>query len=276
VADDDGIIYVLPWDGKLRAVNAGGSTKWTFQSGGNADSSNPTIGPDGTVYFGSLDGRLYAVGHDGISGTGTQKYNFNTGDKVYTSPAIDPRDETVYIGSDSDYLYAINQLAEPRSYRDDSIEANKLVSSADFSGITFADTDDWLQGPIAGGTRDGTWAIRIEVTYEGDGVRSDGAPEYYYMLKTWVEKCTEAACSKFLNSKFRDTRSNYKVATRPPKLDQTITLTEEEHAKFERILFGFTSAAASGDTQEAIIKFFKLTFIRDTDPDVTSDPNLDS
>ena len=78
-----------------------------------------------------------------------------------------------------------------------------------------------------------------------------------------------------MSSNFRDTLSNYKVSTRPPKLVQTIKLTAEEHAKFERFLFGFTSAAATGDTQAAIIKFFELSFIRVSDPDVTSDPNLD-
>jgi hypothetical protein len=79
-----------------------------------------------------------------------------------------------------------------------------------------------------------------------------------------------------LSSKFRDTLGNYKVSARPPKLDQTIKLTADEHAKFERILFGFTSAAASVDTQVALIRFFELTFIRNTDPDINSDPNLDS
>jgi len=271
VTDDDGVIYVLPWDGKLHAVNANGTQKWTFQSGGNADTSNPAIGPDGTVYFGSKDGRLYAVGHDGVSATGIQKYNFNTGDVIYTTPAIDPRDETVYIGSDSDYLHAINQLAEPRSYRDESVENQKMISSEDFSGITFANTDNWLQGPNVDGAPVGTWAVRSEVTYDGQV-----GDQYQYRLKTWFEKCTEAGCSKFLNSNFRDTQKNYKVSTRPPKLDQIITLTADEHAKFERFLFGFTSAAASGDTQTAIIKFFELTFIRATDPDVTFDPNLDS
>lgn len=272
VVDDDGIIYVLPSDGKLHAVNTNGSKKWTFQSGGNADSSVPAIGPDGTVYFGSLDGRLYAVGHDGVSATGTEKFNFLTGDKIYTTPAIDPRDETVYIGSDSNYLHAINQLAEPRSYRDESVEDKRMVSSEDLPGITFADaadSNDWLKHG------DGQWAVRIEVTSEGPDGPIDGSEQYDYRLKTWVEKCTAAGCSKFLSSHFRDTLINYNVSGRPPKLDQTIKLSPAEHAKFERFLFGFTSAAATGDTQAAIIKFFELSFIRVTDPDVTSDPNLD-
>ena len=266
VVDDDGIIYVLPSDGKLHAVNTNGSKKWTFQSGG-ADSSAPVIGPDGTIYFGSLDGRLYAVGHDGVSATGTEKFNFPTGGQIQSSPAIDPRDETVYIGSDSKHLHAINQRAEPRSYRDDSVEDKKLASSGDFPEITFADTTDsnnWLKHG------DGLWAVRMEVTYDGP---VDG--EEQYTLKTWVEKCTEAGCSKFLSSLFRDTLINYKVPGRLPKLEQTIKLSPADHAKFERFLFGFTSAAAANDTQEAIIKFFELSFIRDTEQDVTSDPNLD-
>jgi hypothetical protein len=41
-------------------VNPNGSKKWEFAAG-NWIISSPAIGPDGTVYVGSFDGRLYAV-----------------------------------------------------------------------------------------------------------------------------------------------------------------------------------------------------------------------
>ena len=66
----------------------------------------------------------------------------------------------------------------------------------------------------------------------------------------------------------------YDVPAIPPKLEQTFTLDAAEHAKFERFLFGFTTAVASGDTRESIVRFFELSFIRPTDPVITSDPNL--
>ncbi|MCB7128506.1 MAG: PQQ-binding-like beta-propeller repeat protein, partial [Candidatus Brocadiales bacterium] len=41
-----------------------GKLKWSFKTGGPITSS-PSIGPDGTVYVGSKDGKLYAVSPGG-------------------------------------------------------------------------------------------------------------------------------------------------------------------------------------------------------------------
>jgi len=64
--------------------------------------SSPAIGSDGTVYVGSLDGKLYAI--NGKSGD--KLWEFETGDEVYSSPAIGS-DGTVYVGSRDNKLYAI-------------------------------------------------------------------------------------------------------------------------------------------------------------------------
>jgi hypothetical protein len=48
---------------RLYAVNPDGTMKWKFTTGVIQDiDSSPAIGTDGTVYFGSDDGNLYAVG----------------------------------------------------------------------------------------------------------------------------------------------------------------------------------------------------------------------
>jgi hypothetical protein len=52
-------------DDNLYAINPDGSQKWAFATGNKVDSS-PAIAPDGTVYIGSSDDRLYAI--DGNSG----------------------------------------------------------------------------------------------------------------------------------------------------------------------------------------------------------------
>ena len=78
-----------------------GTMKWAFTTGDWVDSS-PAIGPDGTIYIGSEDNKLYAINPDG-----TEKWAFNTGGNVNSSPAIGP-DGTIYVGSDDDKLYAIN------------------------------------------------------------------------------------------------------------------------------------------------------------------------
>jgi len=64
--------------------------------------SSPAIGSDGTIYFGSNDGNLYALNPDG-----TLKWNYTTGDTANSSPAIGS-DGTIYIGSWNGNVYALN------------------------------------------------------------------------------------------------------------------------------------------------------------------------
>ena len=59
---------VSPYD----ASHVDGTEKWSFETGDGIESS-PAIGADGTIYFGSHDGYLYAVNLDG-----TEKWSFNT------------------------------------------------------------------------------------------------------------------------------------------------------------------------------------------------------
>ena len=75
--------------------------KWRFPTG-DYISSSPSTAADGTVYFGSWDGNVYALNPDG-----TQKWAFTTGSYIFSSPAISP-DGMVYVGSCDNYLYAIN------------------------------------------------------------------------------------------------------------------------------------------------------------------------
>ena len=75
---------------------------WEFDMEGLVSSSPPAIGPDGTVYVGSWDSKLYALSGQ----TGDKLWEFETGDVVDSSPAIGP-DGTVYVGSQDHWLYAI-------------------------------------------------------------------------------------------------------------------------------------------------------------------------
>jgi outer membrane protein assembly factor BamB len=79
-----------------------GQLKWSFSADWDMHSS-PTIGPDGTIYVGSHDYKLYAINPDG-----TEKWTFVTGYIIHwSSPAISS-DGTIYIGSRDNKLYAIN------------------------------------------------------------------------------------------------------------------------------------------------------------------------
>ncbi|MGA1872640.1 MAG: PQQ-binding-like beta-propeller repeat protein, partial [Thermoplasmatota archaeon] len=64
--------------------------------------SSPVIGPDGSVYFGSLDGNLYSVRPNGIL-----EWSFGTEGGIYSTPAVDAEGR-VFFGSMDGYLYAID------------------------------------------------------------------------------------------------------------------------------------------------------------------------
>jgi len=55
----NGTIFFGSYDHNLYAVGADGKLKWEFKTGGQVFS--PTIGPDGTIYALSLEGKLYAI-----------------------------------------------------------------------------------------------------------------------------------------------------------------------------------------------------------------------
>lgn len=76
-----------------------GTLAWRYQAGG-AINSSPALALDGTVYFTSRDGYLYALNPDS-----SLKWRYNTGGTTDNSPAIGP-DGTIYLGV-SDGLCAI-------------------------------------------------------------------------------------------------------------------------------------------------------------------------
>jgi outer membrane protein assembly factor BamB len=78
-----------------------GAERWQFQTR-DAVYSSPTIGADGVIYVGSLDGHLYAINTDG-----SERWRFKTGGKVYSSSPAISADGVIYVGS-RDGLYAVN------------------------------------------------------------------------------------------------------------------------------------------------------------------------
>ena len=64
--------------------------------------SSPAIGPDGTVYVGSMDNKVYALNGQ----TGVKQWEFETGGRVDSCPAIGSGG-TIYIGSYDGKVYAL-------------------------------------------------------------------------------------------------------------------------------------------------------------------------
>ena len=78
-----------------------GSLLWKFATGG-AIKSSPAIGPDGTIYFSSMDGYLYAVDPEGVL-----KWQFEMPSNTETSPVIGA-DGNIYMSVRNSGLLALN------------------------------------------------------------------------------------------------------------------------------------------------------------------------
>jgi outer membrane protein assembly factor BamB len=97
----DGTIYYGTYDKKVMALNADGTKKWEFLTGGQVYNV-PAIGADGTVYIGSNDKKVYALD----PANGTKKWEYTVGGwGINSSPAVGPGNK-VYIQGDK--LYVLN------------------------------------------------------------------------------------------------------------------------------------------------------------------------
>jgi hypothetical protein len=98
----DGTIYVIgyympssdaPYTG-LFAFNSDGSTKWTspYQLQGASEGSAPSIGPDGTIYFGDTNAYFYAIKDYGSYGAINPIFNsgapYHLSNSISGSPLI--------------------------------------------------------------------------------------------------------------------------------------------------------------------------------------------
>jgi outer membrane protein assembly factor BamB len=69
--------------------------------------TSPAI-DDSIVYFGVMEGSLYAV-KNGDYMFFNKRWSFKTGGAIYSSPSFD--DSTVYVGSNDGFLYAVNKFS---------------------------------------------------------------------------------------------------------------------------------------------------------------------
>ena len=129
-----GLVFFGAYDGNFYAVDvARGELRWKFKTGGerrfaatHLHGSTPVAEtmPDpwdcylsspvvwqGTVYFGSGDGNVYAL----EAASGSLKWKFKTGDVVHASPAI--ADGKLFVGSWDSYFYALDAASGKEQWR---------------------------------------------------------------------------------------------------------------------------------------------------------------
>jgi len=140
--------------------------RWNFPTGQRITSS-PVIAPDGTIYFGSYDGNLYAVNPDG-----SLKCSFKAEEIIDSTPAIAP-DGTIYFGSWDKKLYKI----DPNCVRIWSAETADRISSSPTIGpdgtIYFGSDDYFLRALNPDGTL--RWSFKTgERIFSTPAVAPDG------------------------------------------------------------------------------------------------------
>jgi outer membrane protein assembly factor BamB len=113
------------------------TNRWSFWVGTFSDSS-PAIASDGTIYFGSFQGKLWA-----LNPNGKPKWSFRARSEIKSSPAI-ASDGTIYFGSRDRCFYAIS----PEGKKKWSFKTGAWVDSSPAIGS---------DGSICFGSRDGTF-----------------------------------------------------------------------------------------------------------------------
>ena len=117
LAEKQGLVLVGSDDGKLYAFHTTGDTAekitpgdraWIFETDGQVWSP-PVVG-NGIVYFGSMDGHVYALSlEEGLNRAGRLLWKYKTGGAVVSKPLL--LDGMVIVGSFDKTLYALDARA---------------------------------------------------------------------------------------------------------------------------------------------------------------------
>jgi outer membrane protein assembly factor BamB len=83
------------------AVSPNGELRWRFVTAGHV-STAPAVMQDGTVVAGSRDNNVYAINRDG-----SKRWDFRARGDIESTPAIE-EDGTIYFGADDNRLYALS------------------------------------------------------------------------------------------------------------------------------------------------------------------------
>jgi hypothetical protein len=129
-----------------------------------------------------------------------------------------------------------------------------------FNGVTLCDgsTLSWLSNWLQDYPSN-VYAFRTEVKRK---LTPEASGNYQYRIKTWIKRCNSnsptcasdyAEDADYLNTKKDYTADN---AT----LDRTIEISPAYHARFEKMLFGWTTATGAA-TQSVNINRFKMNFL---------------
>ncbi len=156
----DGLVFVGSRDNAFWAVDARtGKERWRLETGRDVPFpwgfesgdlyTSSTTWADGTLYFGSGDGHVYAVDPK----SGRTRWRFATGGRVRSSPAV--AEGRIYTGSADGTLYALDAKSGRELWRFDT-EGHTLESARfGFDRRTIQASPAVADGRVYIGSRDG-------------------------------------------------------------------------------------------------------------------------
>lgn len=117
-------------------------------------------------------------------------------------------------------------------------------SGSGLYGVYYTSPANWLRG----GTK---YYFRYELT-RLTTASSASTSTYCYMLKTWISSAAPSAA-------FKAVSTDYDAVANPPTMQQVIFLNADNHAKLNKIIFGWTEATGLY-TQNITVGDFGLAF----------------
>lgn len=181
VSSDGTAIYVTTWNtgrGKeaesaLIAVSLDNYGELWRKKAGSYIESSPAVDVDGTIYFGSWDGNIYALRPE----DGSEKWRFETHDYIIGSPAI-AADGTIYIGSGANFWALTPTGTKKWNFPvasvtgGPSIGADGTIYFGAFDAILYAFEPDLKPGELQPKPK---WTFQADgAIYTTPAVRTDG------------------------------------------------------------------------------------------------------
>jgi eukaryotic-like serine/threonine-protein kinase len=218
----NGTVYIGSYDGKFYALNSQtGAVQWKFATEGErrfeakglhgmqpktqtiADPfdvflSSPVVA-EGTVYFGSGDGNLYAL--DAV--TGEQRWRFKTGDVVHASPAL--ANGVLFVGSWDSYFYAIDAKSGKEKWRfhagEDALLHNQVgfqSSPAVVDGIVYTGCRDAQLYALDAATGKEKWKLDNQLSWVITSPAVKDGRVFFATSDSSLYQVVEAATGKLL------------------------------------------------------------------------------
>jgi hypothetical protein len=206
----------------------------------------------------------------------------NAGSNLFCHPTFSGNSDSRADGSRNHMAYvfwgdnttACSNRENSLTYDDNRHGAGGATDPINAVSTDASDTNDYYVGLSPFGAGDPDWlfsttkvyAVRMEVTRASD-INTNN--KYFYTINTWIKRCNSdtisdsTSCSEYADLNNTKVKYNDPQPADPPILKRTIELDQSFHDKFNKFLFGWTTAAGSSSRGKLSLNNFQMYFIRE-------------